>query len=460
MKKIFTLIAVAMMAVSSFAGTPLKIGGGWNGGFTPITPDNAVFDYKITKQWGAAEFFLREEGYTKCTLEFATALSSDFQINYDWKESADAEVQHKWNVVAATGKTQVEVEFADGCNYIEMVSVQNKTAGDDQEVYLHVKKAVFEKANGSKKLVAPSFNGWWGQDLTSYYAGTVSLPDQYMQLVVDGAIGKKDIEVLVEFAEPVNGGIQFCLDYDDADSEWPQMQSGKAIQTVKTTRGGATIKNLGIQRQQEGAMSVTVLRAWLVEENEKFTTTIGSTGYNTVSYFFPLDCSQITGAKAYAVTSCDAEKATLTEVTGVVPARTGLILVGEPGAEVTIPASSATATAPAGNLLVATAQDTTVEPVAGKAVYVLGSKDGENVAFYSVSEEGNSAVVAENKAYLQVAGAPAGAPLYIVINDDPTAISEVATVQNNNVMYNLAGQRVNANTKGIVVMNGKKVVVK
>ena len=47
--------------------------------------------------------------------------------------------------------------------------------------------------------------------------------------------------------------------------------------------------------------------------------------------------------------------------------------------------------------------------------------------------------------------------------DDPTGINTVSTVNktlDNEVVYNLAGQRVDKNFKGMVIINGKKVIRK
>lgn len=260
MKRIFTLVAVAMMALSSFADTPLVIGGGWNGGFSPIASDDAVFDYQLNSKWTAATFELKETGYTKCLLEFAEPLPANFQINYKTDEPGEA--ANHYNVVSAAGKTSAEVVFAADANYIENVSIQHT---DEVSAELHVKKAKFVKDDDSEKLVTPSLSSWGSVDLTKNYAGTVSLPTKFMQLQISGATGMKDIEVRVEFAEPVNGGIQFCLDYEGDVHEWPQMVRGEKIQTVKTTKEGLALTNFGIQRQEDGDMTVTVLGAWLVE---------------------------------------------------------------------------------------------------------------------------------------------------------------------------------------------------
>ncbi len=92
MKKLFTLIVAAFMAVSVYAQTetPLALGGGYNAGFAG---DADVYDFTISKQWGAAEFAcnVNSADYPKYILEFEDPLPANFQVNYTWKTSADAE---------------------------------------------------------------------------------------------------------------------------------------------------------------------------------------------------------------------------------------------------------------------------------------------------------------------------------------------------------------------------------
>lgn len=70
MKKLFTLIAAAFMAVSVNAQTetPLVLGGDWNAGFAG---DADVYDFTINKQYGAAEFACKMS-----TLQIILSISS------------------------------------------------------------------------------------------------------------------------------------------------------------------------------------------------------------------------------------------------------------------------------------------------------------------------------------------------------------------------------------------------
>lgn len=53
-----------------------------------------------------------------------------------------------------------------------------------------------------------------------------------------------------------------------------------------------------------------------------------------------------------------------------------------------------------------------------------------------------------------------GCYLYSLNNQTTSGISKIATSAAESVRYNLAGQKVGANYKGVVIENGKKIVVK
>lgn len=92
-----------------------------------------------------------------------------------------------------------------------------------------------------------------------------------------------------------------------------------------------------------------------------------------------------------------------------------------------------------------------VKPTAaGEGTYVLSKKDGE-VGFYKMSA---GKTLGAHKAYITIS---AGAKLRMRFGTT-TGIKEVGNVQGNGRMYNLAGQAVNENAKGIVIINGKKYV--
>lgn len=159
----------------------------------------------------------------------------------------------------------------------------------------------------------------------------------------------------------------------------------------------------------------------------------------------------VTGLKAYVATKAAASGVTMTELEAAVPENTPLLLIGTANTQYEVPIA-ASATAPATNKLVAGDGSTDMSGVSGYN-YILYS-DG---LFYQVT----SGKIATYKAYLHLDSAPSAHALDIIFDEsgEATGITEVANGQQtkcNGQYFNLAGQRVNTNLKGIVIVNGKK----
>ena len=91
-----------------------------------------------------------------------------------------------------------------------------------------------------------------------------------------------------------------------------------------------------------------------------------------------------------------------------------------------------------------------------KSSYILGVNDNV-VAFYHPAGENTNNVPAY-RAYLTADGA--GARLSINFGGEETAISDIQAEQKGEGYYNLRGQRVENPTKGLYIVNGKKVIIK
>lgn len=265
MKKLFTLIVAAFMAVSVNAQTetPLVLGGGWNAGFAG---DADVYDFTISKKWGAAEFAcnVNSADYPKYILEFEDPLPANFQVNYTWKTSADAEGEATpaYGRVVGDGTTKKFELFFDQEQhpYIVGVSVQHT---DEEEVNLKVKKLTLVGADATEKKIDPTFTGWAGTDNTVVYKGVVSFDKLYQQLAINGLAGKSNVTVKVKLAEPTPN-VQMCVDYKDDSHEYPSFNGSDEV--TFTTKEGVAIQNVGIQYiDQENPAKVSVLGAWLVD---------------------------------------------------------------------------------------------------------------------------------------------------------------------------------------------------
>lgn len=185
--------------------------------------------------------------------------------------------------------------------------------------------------------------------------------------------------------------------------------------------------------------------------------TISSYGWSTFSSDYALDFAKATeGLEAYMITGHEGNVVTLAKVTGTVPAGTGLLLKGNAGAEYNIPIVGSSATDVLANLLKA-GTGAAVSAESGKTTYVLGVKGG-HAEFQKITA--TKATVEKGKAYLvfnETITAPA-----MVFDGAITGISaiESAGIAEDGIYYNLSGQRVAQPTKGLYIVNGKKMIVK
>ena len=187
--------------------------------------------------------------------------------------------------------------------------------------------------------------------------------------------------------------------------------------------------------------------------------TITEAGWNTFSSNYALDLSTITGGTAYVATTKDNENVTLIETAAKVEAGEGLMIKGTAGATFTISTTTDAATLTRDNLLVGL-------PNGGKVTknddnFVFAWKGNVSTAgFYFVNDA--EPTLGAGKAYLHAEGVTP-AKLGIIIDDSET--DGIKSVQGsrftvNGEAYNLAGQKVGADYKGIVIVNGKKVIRK
>lgn len=186
---------------------------------------------------------------------------------------------------------------------------------------------------------------------------------------------------------------------------------------------------------------------WTISEYVPSAVTV-TAGYAT--YVTPTAIDFGADDVAFVVRSTDSETAYLESVTEA-PANTPVILKGNGEHTFT---SIATAKPVGDNLL-----KISDGSITGEGIYVLANLDNK-VGFYALEEGVN---VPDGRVYLDVDDTTH--PVKFIgfnFGDDATAIKgvETATEAENAVIYNLSGQRVANPTKGIYIMNGKKVLVK
>lgn len=193
---------------------------------------------------------------------------------------------------------------------------------------------------------------------------------------------------------------------------------------------------------------------------------ISATGYATYSSAYALDFTDVTVFNAYIATGLDAQKqVVMAPAQQKVPAETGLVLAAEGGCEATLVPVAALAPAIGDNLLVAHVAAGDVAASAGSEYRYVLAKKGDKVGFYKLATTLN---LPANRAYLQTTEALAtnstGKVSWIFDDDETTNINALtlgrSALNPTQPMYNISGQRVGNDYKGIVIQNGKKYVNK
>lgn len=181
------------------------------------------------------------------------------------------------------------------------------------------------------------------------------------------------------------------------------------------------------------------------------TITITDAGFATYVSDVDLDYSSVTGLKAYKAI-VDGTNISFTKVTAV-PAGEGVLLQGDEGSYVVPSTTGVAAWAADDNAFVA-GTGAAVATGSGPYNYIL-NKVGGVVGFYKA----NGQTVASNRAYLQTTTNQARIALDIF--DDVTGINAVQGSEFKvNGYYDLQGHKVTQPTRGLYIVNGKKVIIK
>ena len=188
-----------------------------------------------------------------------------------------------------------------------------------------------------------------------------------------------------------------------------------------------------------------------VEVEESIKVKLNASGYATFASTQVLDFTDTEGYTAWAVTAVNGSTITFSQITGPVPAGTGVLLKGTASTEYTL-ATGTEGTAPAGNLLEGVVAPKAIE--AGQYYGLSGTK------FVKVKK----GIIPAGKALLPASvvegeGTPVNAFTFN-FDEDATAIKAIDNGQltTDGVIYNVAGQRLSKMQKGINIVNGKKIL--
>lgn len=181
------------------------------------------------------------------------------------------------------------------------------------------------------------------------------------------------------------------------------------------------------------------------------TVTVGSEGYITHAASFNVDYSAA-GLEAYSVKYADG-KLSFNKIDGVVKAGKAVILKGD-AKDYTLAEAEGEATDVDTDLKVS---DGSVK--GAENIYCLANKS-EGLGFYQVA---SSVAIPANKAYLEIPASVGARTFYSMeFGGGTTGINAIQAngAKANSAIYSLSGQQVSKAYKGIVIVNGKKMIQK
>ncbi|MBD9016267.1 MAG: hypothetical protein EGR00_06235 [Prevotella sp.] len=533
MKKFFTLVAAAFMAVSvSAANKVLKI----TGTADKANPwDSQCFINLKNLEKGKA-YVVKFDVYTSSDTEFkiGTQAIDDIQTEhmnqyknsavFSYTEELTITKDRKEVAVNFPGKTTVDCathndklenfEYAasalllnigklpkDAILYIDNVNVydekdnllfsedfENATVAEYDKTktayYLGWQKgANFEIADENATYI-PSVDlanldfsekdataiGGWGNDFKSEIKDGVDVitfaKQEYpynVQVDFENVYPKgAKIQLTMEAKGSVEGSIKAglqnpdnyrgCGDFEDINLTKDKYQTFIKTVTCSGDNARRLLLNVGNYDGEIYIKSVKIVALDVPEE----TVTISPSGYSTYAAYYPVEYSKL-GLKAYTV-KLNAQKTEIVmdEVQGVVPAGVAVLLKGKANTDYRLTKAEGWQDVTSDLKL----SDGTITSTDKKTVYGLATVDGQD-GFYKAPD---GKTIPAKCAYIEVANSASPAKFYS-LGDHSGSTTGITSVKNeaagnNAPMYNLAGQLVDKGYKGIVIKNGKKIVLK
>lgn len=245
---------------------------------------------------------------------------------------------------------------------------------------------------------------------------------------------------------------QGCGDFEDINLTTDYQTIIKTV-TCSGDNAKRLLLNVG---QYEGFISIKSVKIEALDVPQE-TVTISHSGYSTYAAYYPVDYSKLDDLKAYTV-KLNAEKTgiVMNEVVGVVPAGVAVLLKGKADTDYALTKADGWQNVTSDLKM----SDGTITSTDKTTVYGLATVDGQD-GFYKAS---NGKTIPAKCAYLEVANSANPAKCFS-LGDHSGSTTGITSVKNeaagnNAPMYNLAGQLVDKGYKGIVIKNGKKIVLK
>ena len=322
--------------------------------------------------------------------------------------------------------------------YGDAIGSKDFTSAGDQSIYWKSDVApapTYSEENGLTITTEAAAANHWDYQYNIAQAATENGKDYIIHLNVKGTVSDKNIHwSFGNYPNTVSGSFKvtdawntielMCAGVPYTGTSDLAIQTGDYVATLY-------VKDVTIYPAVEGR---------LVE--------VGEAGYST---FSANKAVKMRGVTAYGA-KYDGSKIVLTPVTEI-PANTGVIIeAAKDNYKVPVIESAASYNASVNDLRVS--DGNTISD--GTHYFALGKND-DKVGFMKVK---NGVTIPKGKAYLYIAIPPKSRD-FIGFDDETTGIESVKQqAKADNQYFNIAGQRVAQPTKGLYIVNGKKVIIK
>ena len=230
------------------------------------------------------------------------------------------------------------------------------------------------------------------------------------------------------------------------------VENGFTINVKGSIRDRANYRGSNLAFWNKGMGGGSALRVY--ENVELPLTQVGEKYYATT--YLPFAVTIPEGVNAYTAT-LNENNVTLNAVTGVLPAETAVILEGNAANASFALTSETNKVVDKGNML-GTLEAKTID--AGTTKYLILGRKGDVLGFYLPNERMTS--IAGNRAYFDISTNNAAQKGFSLNFGIVSGINNAVAGNNNQgVIYDLTGRRVNNTVKGgIYICNGKKIIIK
>jgi hypothetical protein len=505
MKKLFTLIAAALMTIGASAKTPLTAT--WSSWGDGCTVDGNTITF--TAAWKGAGYWVSADASTsdKLVIVLAEEAVGKTKIFFQCQPETGTDLVSSGDYFITAGSKILGIDLQsdaakDRLSAFQQICAQSTEANCKivvKEIYLGTNEEYENDLAGNKQQTSPlsldNLGSGWGESTYDASTKTVTIGEDWSgKGWWLGTVDYSDFDQLVIKFDPAtatNGNI--VIEYNAGESTKYEFAAGTTTAIIDLdATGKASVKQIYIQGP---AASKYVLSAAYVATKEYVAeneTTGGEEPAAGVTYQFNNQAATyVLGDNAEATTyTMDSKVGFSVNYTSTTSEKMQIKLAANPEIFFEYSNSSAknNAVKTGENYMQCDSKNFVINiPVkAGDVIYVkysakgsnaakldvygsepaitadadavkecTGKTEGESVIFKATATKGGTAKIKETNGGMRIYA--------ISINQKPTGIQNVKVADAksaNGAIYNLAGQKVKKAQKGIFIQDGKKVIVK